>query len=173
MRALTLLLVLLAPLASAEEAQQWLPVAGKVALLPDGALAGVEVWLQLEGGRRLVAFPLHDGSFTFSRVPLGVHTLGVEHRTLVFPAVKLDVGAARKGKVTAAAADVPGQPALSYPLLLRPLAQMEYFEKRQGFNLIAFLKTPYGMMAGFMLFSVFIMPKLKVDPEVRLCHLKF
>jgi len=24
-----------------------------------------------------------------------------------------------------------------------------------------------GMMAGFMLFSVFIMPKLKVDPEVR------
>lgn len=24
-----------------------------------------------------------------------------------------------------------------------------------------------GMMAGFMLFSIFIMPKLKVDPEVR------
>lgn len=91
-------------------------------------------------------------------------------------------------------------------------------QKRQGFNLIAFLKTPYvswvglisdwrmdccggharstlakplparvpacgasldatlsgrqpaclqGMMAGFMLFSVFIMPKLKIDPEVR------
>ncbi|KAI7845319.1 hypothetical protein COHA_001161 [Chlorella ohadii] len=144
-----------------------MPVAGKVALLPDGSLlaGSLEVWLQLEGGRRLVAFPLPDGTFSFARVPLGVHTLGVEHRTLVFPAVKLDVGAARKGKVTAAAADVPGQPALPYPLLLRPLAQMEYFEKRQGFSLIGFLKTPYGMMAGFMLFSVFIMPKLKVDPE--------
>lgn len=34
LRALALLLALLAPLASAEEAQQWLPVAGKVALLP-------------------------------------------------------------------------------------------------------------------------------------------
>ncbi len=77
---------------------------------PDGSLlaGSLEVWLQLEGGRRLVAFPLPDGTFSFARVPLGVHTLGVEHRTLVFPAVKLDVGAARKGKVTAAAADVPG-----------------------------------------------------------------
>lgn len=27
--------------------------------------------------------------------------------------------------------------------------------------------TLQGMMAGFMLFSIFIMPKLKVDPEVR------
>jgi len=35
-------------------------------------------------------------------------------------------------------------------------------QKRQGFNLMAFLKTPYGMMAGFMVFSMFIMPKLKV-----------
>lgn len=228
LRALALLLALLAPLASAEEAQQWLPVAGKVVPLPgermgaawsrrlgvcgpplsrlhrrpcrrcccltrthssasrcsppDGVLAGVEVVLQLEGGRRLVAFPLPDGSFSFSRVPLGVHTLGVEHRTLVFPAVKLDVGTSRTGKVAAAAADVPGvselrgsptalcggqrsadgrqaavrichlllpmrrgcltrlpavaasfppqQPALPYPLLLRPVAMMEYFEVR-------------------------------------------
>ena len=29
--------------------------------------------------------------------------------------------------------------------------------------------TLQGMMAGFMLFSIFIMPKLKVDPEVRCC----
>lgn len=157
LRTLVLLLALLAPLASAEEAQQWLPVAGKVAMLPgelgggcwgrqrragppppaaavaaacglplpladlcipsppalfstpDGtSLADVEVWLQLEGSRRLLAFPLPDGSFSFSRVPLGVHTLGVEHRTLVFPTAKLDVGATRKGKVTAAVADIPG-----------------------------------------------------------------
>ena len=87
---------------------------------PDGVLAGVEVWLQLEGGRRLVAFPLPDGSFSFSRVPLGVHTLGVEHRTLVFPAVKLDVGTSRTGKVAAAAADVPGVSELrGSPLALR------------------------------------------------------
>jgi hypothetical protein len=38
-------------------------------------------------------------------------------------------------------------------------------QKRQGFNLWAFLKTPYGMMAAFMLFSIFIMPRLKIDPE--------
>ena len=275
------------------------------------SLADTQVWLQLEGGRRLVAFPLPDGSFSFGRVPLGVHTLGVEHPALVYPTAKLDVGATRKGKVTATAVDVPGvskatlllrrctlawaaggthaprvpacsewsgephseqnlppppspaatraaipaaaaacgadgvlrgaagaaagcgrgevgvagsQVTVAAPaVVLRwcglPWGQVcaslsschgaclpTCLQKRQGFNVIAFLKTPYvssfagpagslrrpwpgcgcewpcpsaastnisvcawlqGMMAAFMLFSVFIMPKLKIDPEVR------
>ena len=36
---------------------------------------------------------------------------------------------------------------------------------RQGFNVIGFIKTPYGLMIAFMVFSMYIMPKLKVDPE--------
>lgn len=64
--------------------------------------------LQLEGGRRLLAFPLQDGSFSFAEVPLGVHTLTVDINGLVYPAVRLDVGTARKGKVAAVASDAPG-----------------------------------------------------------------
>ena len=30
---------------------------------------------------------------------------------------------------------------------------------------MAYLKTPYGLMLAFALFSVVIMPMLKVDPE--------
>ncbi|PSC68596.1 sister chromatid cohesion DCC1 [Micractinium conductrix] len=149
----------------AAEAAPSLPVSGRV-IVPDAfSLAAAEVVLALEGGGQRLAFPLADGSFSFAEVPLGVHTLTVELRELMFPGVRLDVGAARKGKVTAALFELPGAPEISHPLLLQPMARMEYFEQRQGFNVMGFIKTPYGIMAGFMLFSMFIMPKLKVDPE--------
>lgn len=64
--------------------------------------------LQLESGRQLLAFPLPDGAFSFAQVPVGVHTLTVDMRGLVYPTVRLDVGAARKGKVAAVAADATG-----------------------------------------------------------------
>lgn len=68
--------------------------------------------MQLEGGRRLLAFPLQDGSFSFPEVPVGVHTLSIhfsmQQQSLLFPTVKLDVGASQQGKVEAMAADVPG-----------------------------------------------------------------
>lgn len=203
-------------------------------LAEDASLDNAEVVLQLSSGKRLLAFVLRDGGFSFSQVPRGVHTLSVQLSGLLYPTVKLDVGTVAEGKVAASAADVPGvsgrcvaapdfAPALrrrlpgcklllfcalqglplSYPLLLRPFSRIEYFEvrragrdivprlraartrcasvtshlptclrrlplglqKRQGFNLWAFLKTPYGMMAAFMLFSIFIMPRLKIDPE--------
>lgn len=76
------------------------------------SLAQAEVSLQLEGGRRLLAFPLQDGSFSFPEVPVGVHTLSIhfsmQQQSLLFPTVKLDVGASQQGKVEAMAADVPG-----------------------------------------------------------------
>lgn len=144
------------------------------------SLAQAEVWLQLASGRRLVSFPLPDGAFSFADVPAGVHTLTIEHSSLVFPSVRLDVGEGRHGRIVANAADVPGvsiaccvgalragacrllvscnvictccppptpylihrlphplpalqNPALPYPLLVRPMAFMEYFEvPREG-----------------------------------------
>ena len=90
-----------------------------VVLVPDGItlpMSQVEVALQLEsGGGRRLAFPLPDGPFTFAEVPEGVHTLTVNALHLVYPTVKLDVGAGRKGgaaRVTAVAVDAPGVSAL-------------------------------------------------------------
>lgn len=71
-------------------------------------LAQAEVVLQLEGGRRLIAPVLHDGSFAFAEVPLGVHSLSVGVPGLLYPTLKLDVGISRKDKVAAEAADMPG-----------------------------------------------------------------
>ncbi|KAI3424894.1 hypothetical protein D9Q98_008278 [Chlorella vulgaris] len=154
----------LAPQCLADETH-WLPVHGKVVIAEGTTLSTAEVTLQLESGRQLLAFPLADGSFSFPEVPLGVHTLSVQVQGLLYPTIRVDVGAARKGKVSSTVADVPGAPALTYPLLLRPLTRLEYFEKRQGFNLWAFIKTPYGLMGCFMVFSMFILPRLKIDPE--------
>lgn len=38
-------------------------------------------------------------------------------------------------------------------------------QKRQGFDVVAWLKTPYGLMFAFMVVSLVVMPALKVDPE--------
>lgn len=54
---------------------------------------------------------------------------------------------------------------IAYPLRLGPSSQISYFEQRKPFNIIAWLKTPYGLMIGFMVFSLVVMPLLKVDPE--------
>jgi hypothetical protein len=71
-------------------------------------LTNAEVVLQLSCGKRLLAFVLPDGSFSFADVPLGLHTLSVQLPGLLYPTVKLDVGTTSKGKVAASAADVPG-----------------------------------------------------------------
>ena len=80
-----------------------------VAAADGSSLADIEIELRLEGGRQLLGFPAaRDGSFSFPEVPVGVHTLTVNARGLVFPTLKLDVGAARKGRVEAVAADLAG-----------------------------------------------------------------
>lgn len=71
-------------------------------------MAQAEVALQLESGRRLLAFPLPDGAFSFAAVPDGVHTLTADVRGLIYPIVRLDVGDTHRGKVAAVAADATG-----------------------------------------------------------------
>ena len=50
-------------------------------------------------------------------------------------------------------------------LVLRPSARATFFETPQPFNLVAFLKTPYGMLIGFVIFAMFALPRMKIDPE--------
>ena len=80
---------------------------------------------------------------------------------LTFPLVKVPPAAlATLPTIAPALAAWPlPHPALPPCLPCRPAPTPQ---KREGFSLLAFLKTPYGMMAGFMLFSMFILPKLKV-----------
>jgi len=57
-------------------------------------------------------------------------------------------------------APLPVQPAL----LLGPVAVAGYYERRAPLDIMGFVKTPYGIMIGFSLVFMVLMPMLKVDP---------
>ncbi|KAL3160314.1 hypothetical protein ABBQ38_009704 [Trebouxia sp. C0009 RCD-2024] len=143
------------------------PVEGRLRLpvFADQNVKGskIKLVLSLNGGYELQAFPTIDGSFLFPEVPAGTHMLDVVCVDLLFPQVRLDVDGGT-GSVAAAYANNPMQ-GLPSPLIIRPLARAEYFERRPPFNLASIIMSPYGLMIGFMVFALFIMPMLKVDPE--------
>lgn len=107
-----------------------------------------------------------SGSFRFDDVADGVYSLDVEASPYVFSAVKVTV---KDGAVKEALASEVGNAQLPLDLdeglRMVPLRITTFFEQRGKFSLWAFLKTPYGAMIGFALFSIVVMPYLKVDPE--------
>ncbi|CAN6918858.1 unnamed protein product, partial [Brassica oleracea] len=52
-------------------------------------------------------------------------------------------------------------------LVREPLRADQCYEMREPFNVMAILKSPMGLMVGFMVVVVFLMPKLmeNIDPE--------
>lgn len=134
-----------------------------------------------------------SGAFRFPNVEDGSYTLDVEASGFLFPSVSSCKGLGlccwfsgliismlqhalsdlqcqvkliiKGGNVKAILADFAGSPELPQPLKIAPISRLHYYEQRQGFNIMSWLKTPYGMMVGFMIFSMVIMPLLKVDPE--------
>eukprot|EP00884_Botryococcus_braunii_P011988 jgi/Botrbrau1/20790/Bobra.0156s0020.1 len=139
-------------------------VQGRV-LWPDELVTAsqVQLILLLDGGERRTAWPKPDGSFIFYNIPAGPHMLETVAASLVYPQIHIDVDDDYGGSINAWYAE---QPTMQLkPFLLRPIHKAEYFEVKQPFNVIAFLRTPYGMMIAVGLIAVFILPKLRVDPE--------
>jgi hypothetical protein len=114
--------------------------------------------------RRKAFLEAATDSFRFDDVGDGVYSLDVEAPPYVFSAVKVTV---ENGVVKEALASEVGNVPLPVDQGLRmvPLRALQYFEQRGKFSLWAFVKTPYGAMIFFALFSVIVMPYLKVDPE--------
>ncbi|OVA05863.1 protein of unknown function DUF2012 [Macleaya cordata] len=78
--------------------------------------------------------------------------------------VRVDVSARNPGKVQAALTET--RRGLN-ELVLEPLREEQYYEMREPFSVMSLVKSPMGLMVGFMLLVVFIMPKLmeNMDPE--------
>ncbi|KAK9851122.1 hypothetical protein WJX84_000760 [Apatococcus fuscideae] len=139
------------------------PVSGRI-LLPEGTTptSRVRLILTLDGGDQQLAWARPDASFRFHEVPPGSHLLDVVAMGLVFPQVRLDIE--KSGQVTASLVEHP-LTLMQAPLLLRPVSRAEYFEIRQPFNPKAFLMSPMGLAMAFGVFSLVVLPMLKVDPE--------
>ncbi|XP_068642409.1 ER membrane protein complex subunit 7 homolog [Aristolochia californica] len=117
----------------------------------------------LNGGER-VTFIRPDGYFSFHNVPAGTHLIEVAAIGNFFSPVRVDLSARNPGKVQAALTE--NRHTLS-ELVLEPLREEQYYDKREPFSLMSLLKSPMGLMMGFMLIVVFLMPKLmeNMDPE--------
>ncbi|XP_011081534.1 ER membrane protein complex subunit 7 homolog [Sesamum indicum] len=114
----------------------------------------------LNGGEK-VTFLRPDGYFSFHNVPAGTHLIEVAAIGYFFSPVRVDVSARNPGKVQAALTE--NRRALS-ELVLEPLREEQYFEIREPFSIMSIVKSPMGLMIGFMAIVMFLMPKL-VDAE--------
>ncbi|KAF8110898.1 hypothetical protein N665_0078s0088 [Sinapis alba] len=117
----------------------------------------------LNGGQH-ITFLRPDGYFTFHKVTAGTHLIEVYALGYFFSPVRVDVSARHHGKVQATLTET--RRSLT-ELVLEPLRADQYYEMREPFNVMAILKSPMGLMVGFMVVVVFLMPKLmeNIDPE--------
>ncbi|XP_028798242.1 ER membrane protein complex subunit 7 homolog [Neltuma alba] len=145
------------------------PISGRVKIpslgtkefgLP-GKVSNVKVILN--GGQR-VTFLRPDGYFSFHNVTAGTHLIEVAAIGYFFSPVRVDVSARNPGKIHAALTE--NRRGLS-EFVLEPLREEVYYEIREPFSIMSIVKSPMGLMMGFMLLVVFVMPKLmeNMDPE--------
>ncbi|KNA05353.1 hypothetical protein SOVF_191160 [Spinacia oleracea] len=117
----------------------------------------------LNGGQR-VTFLRPDGYFSFHNIPAGTHLIEVAATGYFFSPVRVDVSARNPGKVQAALTET--RRGLS-ELALEPLREEYYYEKREPFSPISLLKSPMGLMVGFMGLVVFVLPKLMENMDTE------
>ncbi|GER51705.1 ER membrane protein complex subunit 7 homolog [Striga asiatica] len=91
----------------------------------------------------------------------GTHLIEVAAIGFFFSPVRVDVSARNPGKVQAALTE--NRRVLS-ELVLEPMREEQYYEIREPFSVMSIVKSPMGLMIGFMVIVVFLMPKL-VDAE--------
>ncbi|XP_059299325.1 ER membrane protein complex subunit 7 homolog isoform X4 [Lycium ferocissimum] len=106
-----------------------------------------------------------DGYTVTGRVKIpGTHLIEVSAIGYFFSPVRVDVSARNPGKVQAALTE---NRRTLIELVLEPLSEEQYYEVNEPFSIMSLVKSPVGLMFGFMLFVMFVMPKLaeNVDPE--------
>ncbi|XP_057951089.1 ER membrane protein complex subunit 7 homolog [Malania oleifera] len=95
--------------------------------------------------------------FFIPYVSAGTYLIEVAAIDYSFSPVQVDVSARNPGKIQAALAE--NRKGLT-ELVLEPLREEQYYEIREPFSIMSVLKSPMGLMMGFMLIVVFLMPKL-------------
>ncbi|KAG7567706.1 hypothetical protein ISN45_Aa04g005560 [Arabidopsis thaliana x Arabidopsis arenosa] len=142
-------------------------ITGRVKIPPSNVIGHIakfsNVKVILNGGQK-ITFLRPDGYFTFHEVPAGTHLIEVSAMGYFFSPVRIDVSARHHGKVHATLTET--RRSLT-ELVLEPLKEDQYYEIREPFNILSIVKSPMGLMVGFMVVVVFLMPKLmeNIDPE--------
>ncbi|KAJ3708085.1 hypothetical protein LUZ61_011790 [Rhynchospora tenuis] len=122
-----------------------------------------EIKVILNGGQR-ITFVRPDGYFSFHDVPAGTHLIEVSSIGYLFSPVRVDISARNPGKIQAALTE--NRRALN-ELVLEPMKDEQYYEIREPFSIMSIVKSPMGLMIGFMVLVMFVFPRMMdgVDPE--------
>ncbi|XP_042470277.1 ER membrane protein complex subunit 7 homolog [Zingiber officinale] len=117
----------------------------------------------LNGGQS-ITFTRADGYFSFHNVPAGTHLIEVAALGYFFSPVRVDISARNPGNIHAALTE---NRRVLHELILEPLREEHYYEIREPFSIWSVVKSPMGLMLGFTLLVIFVMPKLmdSIDPE--------
>lgn len=92
-------------------------------------------------------FIKRDGSFVVHGIPAGTHLLSIDSPTYMFQLLRVDISAQRSGLPSVSLAD-DNTVKMPDPLVIRPAALATFFDQRRGFNAMAFLKSPMGIISG-------------------------
>lgn len=141
-----------------------LPAGAAPLLIGGSKFVGARVLLN---GGELSAVVRGDGAFVFRGLQGGrSYTLDVSGTEFEYPTVRVDVSAKKGQAGRLTAIQLPSRSRLSLPLVLRPSARTDYFQKRESVNLWSWLKNPMVIMMLLTIFMAVVMPRMmsSMDP---------
>ncbi|KAG1661092.1 hypothetical protein FOA52_012081 [Chlamydomonas sp. UWO 241] len=164
--ALCAVLALCSLSAVAAAAKSTSTITGKV-MVPAGSASPADavVHVHTQDGRHLTVFCDIDGSFAIRDLPRGKHMLQPFMVGQHYPEFRLDSTSRGGAVATYLNPQTKQLQQVVEPLLLRPFGEMRFYEARKSMDVLAIIKSPYGIMAIILLGFMFAMPSMKVEPE--------
>lgn len=127
----------------------------------------VDTRIHVNGGE-YIGFIKDDGSFTIYNIPTGSYVVEILHPDYMYEPVRVEInskGKYRARKVnyvqTSQVIQVP------YPLRMKPVGKLRYFQIREQWRLTDFLFNPMVIMMVLPLLLIMILPKMMNDPETK------
>jgi len=121
----------------------------------------------VDGGRKS-AFIKEDHSFVVHGLSSGSYLIEVINPDFYYEPVRVDITS--KGKMRARKVNnlQPSQVnQLAYPLKMKPIQRLNYFQKREEWKISDVLMNPMILMMVLPLLLVTVLPKMMSDPETQ------
>ncbi|KAF4528602.1 hypothetical protein B566_EDAN009206 [Ephemera danica] len=126
-----------------------------------------ETKIYVNGGEYL-GFIKEDGSFVISNLQSGSYVIEVANPNYFYEPARVDINA--KGKFRARKLNYVQTSqvvTIPYPLKMKPLSKLRYFQVREQWRVTDFLFNPMVLMMVLPLFLIMILPKMMNDPETK------
>lgn len=127
----------------------------------------VNTKLMVNGGENL-GFIKEDGAFTIHNIKYGSYIVEIVNPDYYYEPVRVEInskGRYRARKVnliqTSQVIQVP------YPLKLKPMSKIRYFQVREQWRVTDFLFNPMVLMMVLPLLLIMVLPKMMSDPETK------